>query len=126
MTDAEINIDDFTNAEIDLVLQRFDATPRRLQRRVIAQNVLESALLIQSRAETKFQRETCDKLNRLSERLRTELAAKMDEVERLRTALNKIASWGEGKEVSGRFDSPYEARIAREALKPKDPSNVPS
>lgn len=31
-------------------------------------------------------------------------------------ALDKIASWSEGDEVSSRFDEPYAAKIAREAL----------
>lgn len=34
----------------------------------------------------------------------------------LREALDKIASWGEGDIVSGKFDEPYSASIARKAL----------
>jgi hypothetical protein len=44
--------------------------------------------LDQSRAETAEQRKTCDQLAQLSERLRKELAAKMDEVERLKAGIS--------------------------------------
>lgn len=36
--------------------------------------------------------------------------------ERLREALNRIASWPEGETVSGSFDEPGSAQIARDAL----------
>ncbi len=52
---------------------------------------------------------------------RTELLIKNDElqseVSRLRKALDKLACWDEGKEVTSSFDSPWTARIARDALK---------
>lgn len=39
-----------------------------------------------------------------------------EEVKALREALNKLACWGGGSVVTGRFDDPYSAKIAREAL----------
>ena len=47
---------------------------------------------------------------------RADVPALVSEVERLREALNDIASWKEGPEVDGRFDEPASARRAREAL----------
>ncbi len=41
----------------------------------------------------------------------------LQENEKFKNALNKIASWGEGKEITSSFDSPHCAKIAREALK---------
>ena len=35
---------------------------------------------------------------------------------KLREALNRIASWNEGPEVTGSFDEPCSAEIARQAL----------
>ncbi len=40
------------------------------------------------------------------------------ENERLLTALNHIAAWDKGPEVTSSFDEPGSAKIAREALKP--------
>jgi hypothetical protein len=37
-------------------------------------------------------------------------------VERLERALNELACWRQGAEVTGDFDDPYSARLAREAL----------
>ena len=45
-----------------------------------------------------------------------ELLAVRAERDRYKAALNEIASWGEGPEVTGSFDSPDTAKIAREAL----------
>lgn len=42
--------------------------------------------------------------------LRTELCL-------LRAAMNEIASWNEGPEVSSSFDEPHAAKVARDALK---------
>lgn len=39
-----------------------------------------------------------------------------EELERYRAALNNIASWKEGSKVTGTFDEPESARIARKAL----------
>lgn len=49
-------------------------------------------------------------------RLREQLIQKDREIERLRKALNRIASWEEGDTVRGNFDEPNAARIARAAL----------
>lgn len=38
------------------------------------------------------------------------------EVADLRAALNKIAAWEDGPVVTGKFDAPWAAKIAREAL----------
>jgi len=38
------------------------------------------------------------------------------EIARLRAALDRIASWGEGEVVTGKFDEPVAAAIARAAL----------
>jgi hypothetical protein len=46
-----------------------------------------------------------------------------DEIERLRAALNQIASWEEGPVVSGRFDEPGAASIARAALTQEKPND---
>ena len=48
---------------------------------------------------------------------RIELEAERAKVKVLRLALNRIASWGEGPDVTLSFDDPNSARIAREALK---------
>jgi hypothetical protein len=45
------------------------------------------------------------------------------EIERLRAALNQIASWEEGPVVSGRFDEPGAASIARAALAEEKPND---
>lgn len=42
--------------------------------------------------------------------------AQAAEIERLRAALNKIASWHEGPVVTGAFDEPHSAMTARAAL----------
>ena len=42
--------------------------------------------------------------------------AQAAEIERLRAALNKIASWHEGPVVTGAFDDPQSAMTARAAL----------
>lgn len=42
---------------------------------------------------------------------------KQEEIERLREALNVIASWNEGETVTGSFDEPGAAQCARDALK---------
>ena len=47
---------------------------------------------------------------------RAELDALREAAGRYKAALDKIASWGEGAEVTGSFDSPHTARIARQAL----------
>jgi hypothetical protein len=52
--------------------------------------------------------------------------AQAAEIERLRAALNKIASWHEGPVVTGAFDEPHSAMTARAALgaqpaQPADP-----
>lgn len=39
------------------------------------------------------------------------------ELSLLRAALNEIASWNEGPEVSSSFDEPHAAKVARDALK---------
>lgn len=49
----------------------------------------------------------------------TSLNIMRDENDRLRSALDKIAAWDEGEEVTGSFDEPNAARIARDALSPK-------
>lgn len=41
--------------------------------------------------------------------------AQAAEIERLRAALNKIASWHEGPVVTGAFDEPHSAMTARAA-----------
>lgn len=45
-----------------------------------------------------------------------ELAAANARIARLEAALNKIASWDEGAEVTSQFDEPFAARYARAAL----------
>jgi hypothetical protein len=50
---------------------------------------------------------------------KTELTQKDQEIERLKAALNKIASWPEGDKVTPRFDEPCSAAEARTALKAK-------
>jgi hypothetical protein len=49
-----------------------------------------------------------------------EAAAALERLEaenqRLRGALNSIASWGEGETVDSSFDEPYSAQIARAAI----------
>ena len=45
---------------------------------------------------------------------RLDKALKIIEVQR--EALDKIASWGEGKDVNSSFDEPVSAKIARTAL----------
>lgn len=40
----------------------------------------------------------------------------LDDIERLRKCLHKIASWGEGETVTGSFDNPADAQRARLAL----------
>lgn len=42
-----------------------------------------------------------------------------DEIERLRAALRKIAAYEEGPVVTGRFDEPWSASLARAALEGK-------
>lgn len=49
-------------------------------------------------------------------RIRVENQALKEELERYRAALNNIASWKEGSKVTGTFDEPESARIARKAL----------
>lgn len=49
--------------------------------------------------------------------LRNEIRPLLERVRRYREALNEIASWGQGEQVTGSFDEPYAAQIAREALK---------
>lgn len=39
-----------------------------------------------------------------------------DENERMREALNRIAAWDDGPEVTGHFDEPGSAHVARKAL----------
>ena len=39
------------------------------------------------------------------------------EVTRLRAALDRVASWGEGEKVTASFDEPHSAEIARRALR---------
>jgi hypothetical protein len=46
-----------------------------------------------------------------------EAARLVEENERLRATLERIASWDEGSTVNGTFDEPYSAKIARAALK---------
>jgi hypothetical protein len=48
--------------------------------------------------------------------LRDQLSAAQQRVAVLEDALTKIASYGEGPTVTGRFDEPAAARIARAAL----------
>lgn len=60
--------------------------------------------------EAQNHREAWDALNDHADALRAEL-------DRLRAALNEIASWNEGPEVSSSFDEPHAAKVAREALK---------
>lgn len=115
MTDEQIDIDEMTDTEIDSILVRFDKTERSMQRRIVAHGVLSAALYNQSRAETKFQRETCDTLNRLAERLRKELAAKMDDVERYRDTLERIRLY------SQTFFHAFSLRMSRDVLAGADP-----
>lgn len=44
------------------------------------------------------------------------LSAFQEKYKKMEEALNKIASWEEGEEVTGSFDEPGSARIARESL----------
>lgn len=52
--------------------------------------------------------------------LRNHFAALMERHERMRAALDKIASWGDGPVVNGGFDNPADAAIARAALADAD------
>lgn len=45
------------------------------------------------------------------------VTALAQQVERLEAALNDIAAWHDGPEVTGRFDEPGAARVARAALR---------
>lgn len=47
---------------------------------------------------------------------KAELDRYFDDIMLLSEALDKIASWGEGPEVTTSFDEPNSAKIAREAL----------
>lgn len=53
----------------------------------------------------------------MTEELQEQLSIERRRSKVLVDALNSIASWGEGKEVSGKFDDPCSAQQAREALK---------
>lgn len=56
--------------------------------------------------------------------VKAERDAALAENERLRAALNSIASWGEGPEVTSMFDEPGSAQAARDALTPGAPARV--
>jgi len=51
--------------------------------------------------------------------LRTAIESLVEERDRLREALDVIASWSEGDEVNSGFDEPESARTARAALEGK-------
>lgn len=57
-----------------------------------------------------------DKLSSEHSTCATRLKALEESHGKLFEALNKIASWQEGPEVTGKFDEPVSARMAREAL----------
>lgn len=44
------------------------------------------------------------------------IAIERERAKPLLKALNKIASWGEGEKVSGNFDEPNSAQVARDAI----------
>ncbi len=52
--------------------------------------------------------------------LERQVASLEAERDRLRTALNHLASWGEGERVNGTFDAPDVAQYARDVLKAVD------
>lgn len=60
-----------------------------------------------------------DELLRRTERIKRleiRLAAQTEHIRVLREALDKIASWDEGPVVTGTFDEPHAAMVARAAL----------
>jgi len=44
------------------------------------------------------------------------LAVEREKTQKLLAVLNRIASWSEGAEATGSFDSPSDAKFAREAI----------
>jgi hypothetical protein len=99
--------------------ERLASFARAVAERVKAEHAAELAAL--KAREAALSVEAVDLRARVAEvldnmRKLVELAAAREE--RLRKALDRIASWSEGDEVTGSFDEPCSARTARAALAP--------
>lgn len=105
------------------------SNPKDIAEKLILQNstVLNHELAELARAYLELEKEN-DRLKNYEiagyEKMHNEMKAEITKLKKSREELRKFVdhccSWNEGEVVTGRFDSPWTAREAREALKADD------